>query len=641
MRTLVTSLDEENTPVLGTVFAPTRWLMRQMNLSLKFALLAIVLLTPTAFVTKSFLGLESAQIDFSAAEKLGTAYITPSMQLLQAVVDARSAAVFGEAPDVAAIRSGLSAVDEINTELGQELVTKDGNANDMWASVKTTVNKLAADAPTGPESLAQYDEAATAVVGLIGRASDGSNLTLDPDLDSYYVMDMVTVKLPALSEAVGHLDALIGEFKSSTGDSGRTTRIAQIAVVNGVAGATLDGLLGDVDKALKNTNDEQLKPDLEALTQKVTDSVRPILKQATALVESAGTSTTDFDAQAAVAAVHTLHQSASPALDRLLDTRIAGFEAKASSAKRVIAISLLLALYCFGGLVMAVSGSVKPMLRSLASAAEGRLSVPKVPASRDEFGKMGAALTATLTHLEHALRSIARNADELTGAARSAAAVSQQLSGAAEQTSLRAETVATASEEMTAAIADISRSAVDATVIATEARSAAENTDVTMSELHRRSTEIGEVVEVISEIAEQTNLLALNATIEAARAGAAGKGFAVVADEVKQLANETAKATETISAMVEQIQNDTTQAVDAIGSIRNVIQRVSDTQSSISVAVEEQTATTAEIGRAVSDVANTAGETTLGATHVQELAQGLNRMSDELQELVSGFTFEE
>jgi hypothetical protein len=129
-----------------------------------------------------------------------------------------------------------------------------------------------------------------------------------------------------------------------------------------------------------------------------------------------------------------------------------------------------------------------------------------------------------------------------------------------------------------------------------------------VAKLGESSQQIGKVIEVITSIAEQTNLLALNATIEAARAGEAGKGFAVVAGEVKELAKETAKATEEIGSRIAAIQEDTSDAVGAIGEIEQVIARIADMQTTIASAVEEQTATTNEIGRNVAEAARGSAE---------------------------------
>ena len=153
---------------------------------------------------------------------------------------------------------------------------------------------------------------------------------------------------------------------------------------------------------------------------------------------------------------------------------------------------------------------------------------------------------------------------------------------------------------------------------------AATTTD-TVAKLGASSTEIGEVVAVITSIAEQTNLLALNATIEAARAGDAGKGFAVVASEVKELANQTASATDAIASRIAAIQTDTATAVDAIDRIATIISEINDTQTTIASAVEEQTATTAEIGRNLNEAVKGTAEIAASITGVAQASESTPR----------------
>ncbi len=82
--------------------------------------------------------------------------------------------------------------------------------------------------------------------------------------------------------------------------------------------------------------------------------------------------------------------------------------------------------------------------------------------------------------------------------------------------------------------------------------------------LGESTQQITHVVSLINEIAMQTHLLAINAGIEAARAGEEGEGFAVVAEEVGILATRSGAATQEIAKIVENIQQETSDLVQAM-----------------------------------------------------------------------------
>ncbi|MCP4134877.1 MAG: methyl-accepting chemotaxis protein [bacterium] len=71
-----------------------------------------------------------------------------------------------------------------------------------------------------------------------------------------------------------------------------------------------------------------------------------------------------------------------------------------------------------------------------------------------------------------------------------------------------------------------------------------------MKNIKESTSEIADIIQIISDISEQVNLLSLNAAIEAARAGDHGRGFAVVADEISKLADQTATSAKTITQLV-------------------------------------------------------------------------------------------
>ncbi len=307
-----------------------------------------------------------------------------------------------------------------------------------------------------------------------------------------------------------------------------------------------------------------------------------------------------------------------------------------------LGIGIFVAIFLSRG----IAGATQSVLVQAEAIAAGDLTRDDLKVrSQDELGDLTTAINKMSGSLKRMILAITENAVQVASASEELNATSQQITANSEETSAQADvvskaaqqvsqnlqTVATGAEEMGASIKEIAKNATEAAKVATSAVKVAETTTATVSKLGDSSTEIGQVIKVITTIAQQTNLLALNATIEAARAGEAGKGFAVVANEVKELAKETAKATEDISRKIEAIQTDTKAAVDAIASISGVINQINDISSTIATAVEEQNATTNEMSRNVSEAAHSSGEITSNIRGVAEAAQGTTRGATDTQ----------
>jgi methyl-accepting chemotaxis protein len=348
-------------------------------------------------------------------------------------------------------------------------------------------------------------------------------------------------------------------------------------------------------------------------------------------------------------------------------------EASAQHGQRIMIYTgvagLLVLVAAAYAIMRSIGGPLFQLRQRLDEIADGdgdlRNRLPET--GRDELSGVARSFNRFVTGIADAMRAVDEQSDRLSGRSQELNAISGELAESAAQTSERAtaasssagqisssvQAVAAGAEEMGASIAEIARSAGEAAQVAADAARVSATVTESVGKLGDSSRQIGEIAKVISAIAEQTNLLALNATIEAARAGEQGKGFAVVAGEVKELASDTARATADIDQRIGAIQADTTEAVQAIARIAEVIDRINALQTTIASAIEEQTATTGEMTRSISDVAagsegisndvtTVAGAATATATRVgtiREAASDLARVSSDLRALVGRFQY--
>jgi methyl-accepting chemotaxis protein len=151
----------------------------------------------------------------SIGAKLAIAYalfLAPIAYLgFQSAHDQESNIVFA-AKEIA----GLRYIAQVRA--AQDDIARNGDMSADAARIKANQDARGADLKTADatDSLVKSQAAAAtqAAADLIGKAADGSNLTLDPDLDSFYTQDVVTVKAPG---AVAGLAALVDAIAATAG----------------------------------------------------------------------------------------------------------------------------------------------------------------------------------------------------------------------------------------------------------------------------------------------------------------------------------------------------------------------------------------------------------------------------------------
>lgn len=199
-------------------------------------------------------------------------------------------------------------------------------------------------------------------------------------------------------------------------------------------------------------------------------------------------------------------------------------------------------------------------------------------------------MQSAAARLEQVVNVVASASEELS------AQVAQSERGAAIQAQNVTET-ATAMEEMNTTVLEVARNAANASDVSSRARDKAQEgariveqavSDIAgvqkvshdlkevMSVLATQANSISDIMRVISDIADQTNLLALNAAIEAARAGDAGRGFAVVADEVRKLAEKTMSSTANVGSVIENIQKSVSQSITRADQAVELIEKATE-----------------------------------------------------------------
>jgi methyl-accepting chemotaxis protein len=301
--------------------------------------------------------------------------------------------------------------------------------------------------------------------------------------------------------------------------------------------------------------------------------------------------------------------------------------------------------------VVAMKAAVEAMESSVGQVSRGMGGLAEyVAATNAAMAEMASALEEVRdkgSELERSMQAALRDVDHLAEAGREAEGTIGELgqvAGHASGTfsgvkaSLTAlERAAGESEANAALVAEVAQRAgnvVEETVQGIEAvRAAVSDAHRRITALGRRSDDIHQVVDFISEVAGRTNLLSLNASIIASQAGEHGKAFAVVADQIRELAAQIARSTKSIGDIIHAVREEVEataglidrgdrlaaegvqlarNSLEALGQIQRATQQGREAASAIATAVGAHAASAGEVARVVESVAD--GSRAVGAS---------------------------
>jgi methyl-accepting chemotaxis protein len=638
----------------------------------KLACIVTMLLVPIVLLAWLFVAQSRKDITFSAKESDGVHYLQAAWPLLVAA-------------------TGIDAVPGETRPSGEALAVRAGELDEaMGSAEESRAVGAALPALAGERRDAGVVGLVAALRGLVTKVADGSNLTLDPDLDSYYLQNAVTVKLP---DTVDQAAALLATVRSQRAEKTLSDDDkADLMVRLGGYVAASGDVVSNLGSAFQGNPDGTVKANLAAATDRFAAAAKAFHAAIDRVAREFRDDTrrAGFDLAPVVAAHADLHRASDALwlatavdLDRLLDVRVAGFRWNLVLMLGISGIVVVLALAAAWAASRSIIKAIDRLdarirhlgdqdLEAAIDLAEGRDEIAQVARAvahfrdrtieriaaansddrrREMIEQERRAKGAVADEIRRSVGTIIATLGDLSGrietqvatVSANAADTRRGLSGAIERLNTvtsDGSQVVSAVTELAASIGEIAAQTAQSVGASDHARDRAGAAAAVAERLGETSRRIGEISGLIADIAAQTNLLALNATIEAARAGEAGRGFAVVASEVKALAGQTAKATGEIERQIADIRAASEGVFASVGQIGDAISSMSSFSTAVAGAVEEQNVATREITDSLHRTNGATRSAVEAINHLPRMAEDTDRAAANLSGLASDLSDE-
>jgi methyl-accepting chemotaxis protein len=614
---------------------PVIALMLRLRLLPKFVLVAMLFSAPAILVSGLLIGELNKSISFAGQERIGVQQLRQLHVLLKLSQEQRGLrhlALAGNAPAAAAalkkqaeITATLELFDVLQKKhAGIDLDTETQEIKRSWLALLQKAPDLKAK-----DSYAAYTGLINQLSALSRQIADRSNLTLDPKVETYYLINLFAKALPELAGEIADIAARGAPYI----DTGLLEANEDILINANVMLATRDigRLPAQLDAMFRENPD--FKATLAAQQAVVTGS------------EFLAAGSKSVDGWYAYA------DAAADLLDTTLQARIQGDLLRRNLMLALIAACLSLAAYLLAGFYVAFSRDIRKLSAAVESLTQGNLGNPVQSQGKDEiaqlltgFDGMRQVLVRLVAEIRHSTQSITTASGEIAHGNADLSSRTEQQASSLEETAAAMKALTGTVRQNADSVAQANKNAVSGAAIAKDGGAAVAQMIGMMGAIEISSKKISDIIGVIDGIAFQTNILALNAAVEAARAGEQGRGFAVVATEVRNLAQRSASAAKEIktliTASVEQVAAGSRQVQAAGQTMQQIvlsIQAVSGNMHDISLASAEQRTGIEQVNLAVGQLDDITQQNAALVEQAAAAAESMHEQSLKLTQAVAAF----
>ncbi len=597
-------------------------LFGKLKLWQKLTLIIVLTGSTVPFITWQLVKAKSKDIYFGQKEVYGTDYLPALRKLHEQVAKHRGLvnqflhSDNGSKDQIAAVQQTIGSAFVVMSDLDSKtvegttyglLLESSDKANALkreWDAVRTK----SLNGSSAQEAFDQHNRLLTNINDLIIHVGDTSNLILDPDLDTYYLMDAVIVQLPHATDALGQVRALMDGALYSKAITAQEQ--AQLSLQIARAQTTLT----NVETGLRKAFDANAATggDLGSKQQQVwSDALRDargFLKKAESFSVMAGNAESTFaEGTKSIERIFKVYDLSLSSLTELLNIRINGLKGDRNFVLIIVLAVLTLALVTTTVILRDIGSQVNALTALVKQIDLGNIEARAEVISPDELGAVAATFNATLDNTCGLLQSRA----ERDAIQRSIMRLLEEVSTVAEGDLTREAAV---TEDITGAIADsfnfmitelrrvigqvkeVSGQVMTAAT-STQARS---NTLVGRAEAQSQQMQItaAALADMTTSIQEVAHGAVLSATVAQQSLVNARQGTRAVQDTIKGMNRIRGQVQETSTHL-----KRLGESSQEIGEIVQLIDEIADQTSILALNASIQAATAGDAGRGFAVVA--------------------------------------